>query len=117
MVDRCRARPLLQADHERASELGKIGGSRQPEHIYRPKEHGNLKEDGTVSGVVLHATGRLAVSMTDNTLSRGSSSDSIGQEDLRTRKDHGFGGDHDFASEMGKKGKTELPVLLGPGGT
>lgn len=35
------------ADHERASELGKIGGTHQPEHIYRPKEHGGLKEDGT----------------------------------------------------------------------
>jgi len=32
---------------ERASEMGKIGGKTQPDHIYKPSEHDGLKKDGT----------------------------------------------------------------------
>jgi len=34
-------------DHERVSELGRQGGSTQPDEIYKPSEHGGLKKDGT----------------------------------------------------------------------
>lgn len=37
----------FDADHERASELGKEGGKTQPEEVYKPSEHGGTKKDGT----------------------------------------------------------------------
>jgi general stress protein YciG len=34
-------------DREFASEMGKKGGSNQPEEVYKPSEHGGLKQDGS----------------------------------------------------------------------